>query len=150
MEEKRKILPAVYLFIGLVFLWLLQIYAPVQQIIEPPLAYAGLVLVLFGIFMATVSANRFVKAETGLIPFDEASTLVTGGFYRFTRNPMYLGMLLMLSGVAFMLGNVSGLLPLILFVLVIRLNFIAGEERMLEAAFGQQYLDYKSTVRRWI
>ena len=150
MEKKRKILPMVYLFICLALLWVLQIYAPVQQLIEPPLAFAGIVLVFFGIYMAAVSANRFVKAETGLIPFDEASTLVTGGFYRFTRNPMYLGMLLMLSGVAFMLGNVSGLLPLILFVLVIQLNFIAGEERMLEAAFGQQYLDYKSSVRRWI
>ena len=150
MEKKRKILPAVYLFVCLILLWLLKLFAPVQQLIDPPLAYAGLLPVFFGIFMASVSANRFVKADTGLIPFDEASTLVTGGFYRFTRNPMYLGMLLMLSGVAFMLGNVSGLLPLILFVLVIRLNFITGEERMLEAAFGQQYLDYKSTVRRWI
>lgn len=150
MEKKRRILPAVYLFACLVLLWLLQRYFPVQQIVYPPLAYAGIVPVLFGIFMAAISANMFVKVGTGLIPFDEASSLVTGGFYRFTRNPMYLGMLLMLFGVAILLGNISGLLPLVLFVLVIRYNFIAGEERMLEVAFGQQYLDYKSAVRRWI
>jgi len=100
--------------------------------------------------MAAISASMFVKADTGLEPFDDATTLVTGGFYRITRNPMYLGMFLMLFGVAFLLGSVSALLPLVLFVLVIRYNFVLGEERFLEAAFGQQYLDYKSAVRRWI
>jgi protein-S-isoprenylcysteine O-methyltransferase Ste14 len=149
MEKKRKILPAVYVFICLLLLWLLQLYMPLHQLLRPPVTYAGVLPVLFGIYMAAVSADSFVKADTGLIPFDEASTLITGGFYRFTRNPMYLGMFLILFGVAFLFGNISGLLPLVLFVLVIRINFIAGEERMLEATFGQQYLEYKSRVRRW-
>ena len=64
MEKKRKILPAVYLGICLVSLWLLQLYAPVQQLVDPPLAYAGVLLVLSGIFMAAISANMFVKADT--------------------------------------------------------------------------------------
>ena len=114
------------------------------------MAYAGVIPVLFGIAMAAISAAMFVKADTGLEPFDEATTLVTGGFYRITRNPMYLGMFLMLFGVAFLMGSVTTLLPLLLFVLVIRYNFVLGEERFLEAAFGQSYLDYKSEVRRWI
>ena len=100
--------------------------------------------------MASISAGMFIKADTGLEPFDEATTLVTGGFYRVTRNPMYVGMFLMLFGVAFLMGSISVLLPLLMFVLVIRYNFVLGEERFLEAAFGQDYLIYKSEVRRWI
>lgn len=150
MEKKRKIVPPVYLFIALFLMWLLQRYFPVYQYIHAPVAYAGVIPVLIGIAMAAVSAGRFVKVDTGLEPFDEATTLVTSGFFRFTRNPMYLGMFLMLFGVAFLLGNLSALLPLLLFILVIRYNFVLGEERFLEAAFGQQYLNYKSEVRRWL
>jgi len=150
MEKKRKIIPPVYLFTALLLMWLLQRYFPVQQFIHTPVAYAGVVPVLFGIAMAAVSAGMFLKVDTGLEPFDEATTLVTGGFFRFTRNPMYLGMFLMLFGVAFLLGSLGALMPLLFFVLVIRYNFVAGEERFLEAAFGQQYLDYKSEVRRWL
>jgi protein-S-isoprenylcysteine O-methyltransferase Ste14 len=150
MEKKRKIIPPVYLFLALVLMWLLQRYFPVHQYIDTPIAYAGVIPVFFGIAMAATSAGMFVKANTGLEPFDEATTLVTGGFYRITRNPMYLGMFLMLFGVAFLLGSVATLLPLALFILVIRYNFVLGEERFLEATFGQSYLDYKSEVRRWI
>ena len=150
MEKKRKIVPPVYLFAALLLMWLLQRYFPVHQYVHTPVAYAGVIPVLIGIAMAAVSAGRFVKVDTGLEPFDEATTLVTGGFFRFTRNPMYLGMFLMLFGVAFLLGSLGALLPLLLFVLVIRYNFVLGEERFLEAAFGQQYLAYKSEVRRWL
>ena len=83
------------------------------------------------------------------MPFDEATTLVTSGFYRYTRNPMYVGMFLMLAGVAFLMGSIGAALPVLVFILIIRNNFVMGEERFLEASFGQQYLDYKSTVRRW-
>ena len=150
IEKKRKIIPPVYLGTALLLMWLLQRYFPVHQYIHAPAAYAGVIPVLFGIAMAAISAGMFVKADTGLEPFDKATTLVTGGFFRFTRNPMYMGMFLMLFGVAFLLGNLSALLPLFLFILVIRYNFVSGEERFLEVAFGQHYLDYKSEVRRWI
>ena len=150
MEKKRKIVPPVYLFLALALMWLLQRFFPVHQYIDTPLAYAGVIPVLLGIAMAAISAGMFVKVDTGLEPFDEATTLVTGGFYRITRNPMYMGMFLMLFGVAFLLCSVATLLPLVLFILIIRYNFVLGEERFLEAAFGQSYLDYKAEVRRWI
>ena len=149
MEKKRKIIPVVYLLASLVMMGLLQVFFPVYQYVDPPLAYMGIVVVLFGIALAAVSAGMFKKAETGIIPFDEANTLITTGLYRFTRNPIYVGMFLMLLGVAFLLGSISVLLPVLLFMLVIRNNFVLGEERFLEAAFGQCYLDYKSVVRRW-
>lgn len=76
--------------------------------------------------------------------------IVFPGSYRYTRNPMYMGMFLMLAGVAFLFGSTGAFLPVFLFVLIIRNNFVLGEERFLEASFGQQYLNYKSTVRRWL
>lgn len=128
----------------------MQLLLPVYQYSHPPFAYLGIIAVFLGISMAAISASMFKRDGTGIVPFDEATTLVTTGFYRFTRNPMYMGMFLMLLGVAFLMGGIGALLPLPLFVLIIRNNFVLGEERFLEAAFGQHYLDYKSDVRRWI
>jgi len=150
VEKKRKILPVVYLLASLILMALLQLFLPLYQFIQPPLAYAGIIIVFLGIALSAISAGMFVKADTGLLPFEEATVLVTGGIFRFTRNPMYLGMFLMMFGAAFLMGSIGALIPLLIFVLIIRYNFVAGEERFMEAAFGQQYLDYKSKVRRWI
>jgi len=150
MEVKRKIVPPAYLFITLLLMWLMQGYFPVLQYIYPPAAYLGIAPIIFGIVIAAMAADLFKKADTGIVPFEEATTLVTDGSYRVTRNPMYLGMFLILLGVAALLGSVGALLPFPLFVVVIRNHFVLGEERFLEAAFGTQYLDYKAKVRRWI
>ncbi len=149
-EKKRKIVPPVYFLSTLVLMWLLQHFLPIYRFVEPPLTYAGIIVILFGVLITVTSAGIFKKVDTGLVPFDEAKVLVTSGFYRFTRNPMYIGMFIVLLGVAFMLGTVSALFPIPVFFLIIRNNFVLGEERFCEAAFGQQFLDYKSKVRRWI
>ena len=130
-------------------MWLMQLFLPVFQYTHEPVAYAGIIGVVLGIVMAAISAGMFKRAGTGIEPFDEATILVTGGFYRYTRNPMYLGMFLMLTGVAFLMGSIGAVLPVLVFIVIIRNNFVVGEERFLEASFGQQYLDYKSAVRRW-
>jgi protein-S-isoprenylcysteine O-methyltransferase Ste14 len=150
MEKKRKLIPPVYLLISLIVMVLMQRFLPLYQFLEAPDAYAGIVLVLLGICVAAISAGLFKQADTGIEPFSKATTLVTIGFYRFSRNPMYLGMFLMLLGFAFLMGGVGALLPLPVFMLVIRNHFVLAEERFLEATFGQQYLDYKYQVRRWI
>ncbi len=150
MEKKRKIVPPMYLFATLVLMWLLQRFLPIYQYVQAPLAYAGITVLLLGIIMTAICAGVFLKVDTGLEPFDEAKVLVTSGFFRFTRNPMYIGMFMMLLGVAFLFGKVSALFPIPVFFLIIRNQFVLGEERFCEAAFGQQYLDYKSKVRRWI
>ncbi len=150
MEVKRKIAPPAYLFLSLLLMWLLNRYLPVYEFIAPPAAYAGIIPILLGIAMAAVSASKFLRVKTGLEPFEEATVLVTSGFYRFSRNPMYLGMFLLLLGVAFLMGSLGAVLPIPVFMMIIRNNFVMGEERFMQAAFGQQYLDYKSTVRRWL
>jgi len=150
MEQKRKIIPPVYLFITLLLMWLMNYFIPVYNYTSPPIAYAGIIPVIGGIAIAAIAARSFKKVDTGLEPFDEATVLVTGGFFRFTRNPMYIGMFLLLLGVAFLMGSVGALLPIPVFILIIRNSFVLGEERFMEAAFGQQYRDYKLKVRRWL
>ena len=80
----------------------------------------------------------------------KASSLVTDGVFRISRNPMYLGLLLLLMGWALWLGTASPWLVLPLFVIVITVAQIAPEEQALYRLFGEQYLGYKRNVSRWI
>jgi len=76
--------------------------------------------------------------------------LVVTGFYRFTRNPMYLGMVLVLIGWSIYLGSPLAIIGVVGFVLVMNHIQIKPEEIAMEAQFGQDYLEYKNTVRRWV
>jgi protein-S-isoprenylcysteine O-methyltransferase Ste14 len=79
-----------------------------------------------------------------------ASALVTGGVYRLTRNPMYLGLLLDLLAWAVFLWAPLALAVLPIFVLYIHRFQIVSEERALSSLFGSEYADYKQLVRRWL
>lgn len=150
MEKKRKILPLVWLLIALITMAGLHFFWPLAIWLLPPRTWFGLAPLCFGLYMSALSAKAFQKAETGLIPFDEATALVTDGFFRYTRNPMYLGMVLFLAGVAMLFGSFGSLIPVPLFAWIIQRNFILAEERFMEAAFGDDFLAYKSRVRRWL
>ncbi len=150
MEDKPKIMPLVWLLIALLLLTAMHFWLPLGRWIERPWNWGGAVPALLGLWMMAVSARRFQKVETGLIPFDEATVLVTGGFFRYTRNPMYLGMVLLLLGIACMLGTAGSFVAAPLFAWVIRRNFILPEELFMERPFGEEYLAYKRSVRRWL
>jgi protein-S-isoprenylcysteine O-methyltransferase Ste14 len=96
------------------------------------------------------AAGLFRKRGTTIIPFQVSSELVQEGPYRWTRNPMYLGMLGILSGTAWMLGSATPWLLVFTFLWWISTRFIAIEERMLGARFGESYRDYQKRVRRWL
>lgn len=83
-------------------------------------------------------------------PFEESSALVTHGVFRISRNPMYLGMTLMLLGIALFLGSVTPFLVVIALPVIFDRVFISPEERMLEETFGDQFREYRKRVRRWI
>ena len=114
------------------------------------LAAVILVCLGAGMWLGGHAFRGFSRAGTPVVPFERSTALVTNGSYRFTRNPMYVGMVMILAGIAVMLGTAGPWLPIPLFVWIIRANFIIGEERFLEQLFGQQYIAYKSRVRRWL
>lgn len=150
MERKRKILPPVYLLLSLAAMAALHHFAPLLQLITPPWSAAGLGFIAAGVVIAAAAAFSFRRAGTPVIPFEPSTALVTDGLYRRTRNPMYLGMVLVLAGAALLFGSLSVWLPVPVFILIIRNNFILGEERFLEEIFGKQYTDYKNKVGRWL
>jgi len=102
----------------------------------------------FAIMLNPVRA--FKRANTGAIPFSKSTALVTTGMYRFTRNPMYLGMALILAATAVKLGSLGGWIPIPLFIAVIHHQFVRNEEIFLTAIYGDDYRNYCNQVRRWI
>lgn len=114
--------------------------------------YISLFFVLLGFFITFSSARNFKKKETTVNPIkpEEASQLVTDGFFKITRNPMYLGMLLFLLGLSIYNGLIVGLLFLPLFVGYITFFQIIPEERAMIKIFGEDYKAYMKKVRRWI
>lgn len=92
----------------------------------------------------------FGRARTAIAPMQPTTALVTSGPYRISRNPMYLGMAVLYLALAISLGVIWALAFLPLVLLIVDPWVIAREEPYLEAKFGQQYLEYKRRVRRWI
>lgn len=119
---------------------------------NPDRILAGAGLALVGGIVCLCGVISFRRAKTTVNPMkpDAASSLVVVGIYKVSRNPMYLGFLLILLGLAAYLSNGPALVPVVAFVLYIDRYQIRPEERALDARFGQEYAGYKEKVRRWI
>lgn len=151
----RKIIPPAYLLTSLLLMFILDRYLPVQNIISstfdyPDFNYMATFVGLCGFALTASSAFYFKKSATAIRPFETSTALVKGGPYRFTRNPMYLGMVLILIGTAIYLGSLTPWFVIPVFFLIIQEWFIKHEEPFLENIFGKEYQDYKCKVRRWI
>jgi protein-S-isoprenylcysteine O-methyltransferase Ste14 len=110
----------------------------------------GGVLVVAGLALLASFNTSFSRKGTAVEPWKPTTAIVTGGPYRLTRNPAYLGMALVYVGIALLAEALWVLAPLPVVLAVIDRGVIAREERYLERKFGREYLDYKGTVRRWI
>jgi protein-S-isoprenylcysteine O-methyltransferase Ste14 len=146
----RKILPPTFLLVCLLLMLALRWLLPLQMIFPPLVWLLGIGLMGLGFVLSVLGEQQFHKAHTPVNPLETPQILVTNGLYRWTRNPMYLGFALVLLGVWLMLGALSPLMGVLLFVVVTDRWYIAGEEKRLEVVFGQVYLDYTRQVRRWI
>lgn len=132
-------------------MWSASSFAPALRLPGGNLVWA-LVLALAGAGFSALGIVKFRRAGTTLSPIQpqSASSLVCTGIYRATRNPMYAGLLFVLLAWAIYLGSVWALLGPVCFMLYIDRFQIAPEERALEALFGEAYLAYKASVRRWL
>ena len=119
---------------------------------EPVRILGALTLALTGGGIAASGTSAFRQAKTTVNPLapEKSSALVSTGIYGVTRNPMYLGMMLVLAGWSVFLASGPAFLGLPGFVLYMGRFQIAPEESMLAKLFGTEYLDYKRTVRRWL
>jgi protein-S-isoprenylcysteine O-methyltransferase Ste14 len=149
-QERRLDIPPAYLLAALLLMALLHQVLPLARILFAPYRYAGIVIMALALALVLWAALLFHRARTGIVPFSPATSLVLGGPYRFTRNPMYLGMAGILLGAAILMGSLSPFAVIPAFMALIAERFIAPEEAMLERAFGRGYLGYKAKVRRWL
>ena len=112
----------------------------------------GAICVVLGLVLSDSQFRRFIVLDkTELNPRAETHrVLMTNGLYRFSRNPLYLGMVIAIIGFVLLSSNVIAFIFPIVFVLNLQMNIIPFEERSLTATFGEQYLAYKATVPRWM
>ena len=105
-----------------------------------------------GVIVALIGVVQFRRSRTTVNPMkpETTTTLVASGIYRRTRNPMYLGFFLLLIAWAAFLSNLASLIVLPVFVVYMNRYQILPEERALAARFGQQFEDYRRSVRRWL
>lgn len=115
-----------------------------------PFILVGLSLIGFGFLLAFNSISRFIKAKTGVVPFSKSTALITEGFYKYTRNPMYVGMNSFLLGLLIILNNPINFIFLVTFFFIVRNLFVIKEEVQMLETFGEEYLAYKNKVRRWL
>jgi protein-S-isoprenylcysteine O-methyltransferase Ste14 len=136
---------------------LLLVLATITQWVLPPV---GLVLFrspVLAICAATAGFTfmiwawwLFKQAETAICPTADNRVLVTSGIYRLTRNPMYLGIILMMTGMALWFGTLPYYLVVVVYTLIINQVFCPHEEVKLIATFGEEYSNYQGKVRRWL
>ena len=143
-------LPPAYFFLAIALMAGLHWLWPIVRWIPTPWNVVGALPLLGGVVLAVMGNRLFHKHGTPLHPFAEASTLVVGGPFRYSRNPMYLGMALALIGIAALLGSLTPWLVIPPFIGIIDQLFIRKEERALEQRFGEAYAAYRQKVRRWM
>jgi protein-S-isoprenylcysteine O-methyltransferase Ste14 len=148
--KEQKILPPTYALLSLIMMIGLHFLLPVSQIIGPPWNLSGTILIGAGLMMNIMASNAFDKHKTTIKPYEEPTTLVTDGLFRVSRNPMYLGAVLLLTGAAITLGSLASFIVVPVFFCLINEIFIKKEEKILEAKLGEAYLAYKKQVRRWL
>ncbi|AMK77086.1 MULTISPECIES: methyltransferase family protein [Methylomonas] len=133
-------------------MWLASVQFPVMSFAMPWRLVISMALCGIGIVFAVAGVIAFRVARTTVNPTrpDAASTLVSSGIYRFSRNPMYVGFLFALGGWAFFLAHALGFIFLPAFVIYMNRFQISPEERALSSTFGKHFAAYTQSVPRWL
>jgi protein-S-isoprenylcysteine O-methyltransferase Ste14 len=146
----KTLLPPTYFLAGLGLMAALAFVLPVAEVLSWPWRAFGVAPIAAGVWL-NLAADRAFKAHgTTVKPFDRSSTLVTDGVFRLSRNPMYLGMILVLVGVAMLIGSLSPFLIAAGFAGIVETRFIPAEEDMLAETFGDAWTAYNGRTRRWL
>jgi protein-S-isoprenylcysteine O-methyltransferase Ste14 len=147
-----KVPPVLVTVIFAALMWLISRLAPGITLSATLRVACLLLFAAAGAFIGMSAVTSFRKAQTTVNPLtpEACSSLVDSGVFRFSRNPMYLALLLSLAGWAWFLGNLYSLALTALFVAYMNRFQIQPEERALEAVFGETFIEYRRRVRRWL
>lgn len=145
--------PPAFVFLFHAFLvWMAARYLPIADIEIPGKRVIVQAFGAAGVAIAILAMGLFRKAGTTVDPLipDKASKIVDGGIYRYTRNPMYLGLVLILAAWIVWKGNLVGVIFLATCIWYLTTFQIKPEEQALTRKFGKEYLNYRNKVRRWL
>lgn len=147
-----KIPPAVLVILFAITMWIISFMNPGAVIQIPGKEWVVGILWLAGFSLITVAAVQFISAKTTVNPMTPGlvTSIVATGIYRLSRNPMYVGFLLMLAAWGILIANVLSILLLPLFVVYLNRFQIIPEENALLAKFGNDYANYLKSVHRWV
>ena len=147
-----KFVPVAQVVVAALFMFAISAITPNYNIISSYNSMIFAALALLGVILVALGGKEFRKHDTTVNPIDPTQTasLVTSGIYQYTRNPMYVGFVLVLLGFAVYLGSVLSLVVIALFIWSISTYQIIPEEQALEAKFGEVFVEYKKKVRRWV
>ena len=148
MKQGKRLLPPVYFLFAVVLMVLLGFFLPVAQWFWWPWNLVGVLPVLLGGALNIFADDQFKRHKTTVKPFRPSSALITDGVFRFSRNPMYLGMVCILIGLGICLASLTPLFVIPLFVWWLTVQFIVPEEQGLAEQFGDAYGTYKTKARR--
>ncbi len=146
----RRINPPHYFLGSLLLMIGFAQFAWGSHLVPAPWPWLGIVPIVIGVLIALLASRQFAQVGTNIIPLTKSSALVTNGLFARTRNPMYLGMVLTLAGVAWLLNSALPWPVLVVFIAILKLRFIRHEEALMAQTFGDQYLEYQKQVRRWM
>ena len=152
MSLELRVPPPVVALAAVALMWAVAALLPAWRIELPAPGWIGGACAALGFSIEAAGVVAFVRARTSPNPMrpDKARALVTGGPYRFSRNPMYLGWLPVLAGWAISLESPASLVVLQLFAAYLTRFQIVPEERVLRAKFGQAFDAYAARVPRWL
>jgi len=145
-----KLLPPAYFFSAIAFALLAHFLFPLGILIPFGWRFAGLLPVAAGIALNIAADRQFKRCGTTVKPLQRSSVLVIDGVFRLSRNPMYLGMVLIVSGVALFEGSVTPWIAVVALAVLLDRIFILREEKMLNETFGAAFEEYRRRVRRWL
>lgn len=146
----KQMLPPAYLMTSIGLMLALWAGAPGPRFIASPWNWSGVLLVALGIGLNIAGDRQFQRSRATMHPFGAPRVLVTTGVFARTRNPMYVGMVVLVLGIAILLGHVSPFVAIGLLWGVLNWRFIPREERAMASAFGGAYREYQAHTRRWI
>lgn len=148
--KKRKILPPTFFMSTILIIVVAHFIIPLFYFTHFPWNLIGVLFLILGGILNLLADRDFKHFGTTVKPFEYSTKLITNGVFSFSRNPMYLGMVLILLGESILFGSLSPFLVTIVFMLILYFIFIKIEEEMLLEKFNGDYADYKNKVRCWI
>ncbi len=149
-DINKNIHPPVLAFLCISIAYLLGWSIRIPLAVPALIRNIGLAMTFIGFLLGMGAFIEFRKAHTTVDPHGSVKQLVTSGIYRLTRNPIYLGFLLLVMGLPLNLGILWGIVIAPFYIATMNRLVIEREEAYLERRFGDQYVGYRSRVRRWI